>query len=460
MTWVITIRTYRRLAIVAVALLALLPCVYLSCQAVYFQGARLVAEHVEMCSRHLGMSVAIGRVAVRSPRSLMYHDFAIIDPETNLHLVWCERLEVDTRDNRLTLTGLGTSFHSPGTEGAFDRLQRIMQQAQRGAWDEVLIRCPEPGRFQSGGDTVPFVRLDATCRLNDDPQTAVLEIALPDRPSGPPLTATVTVRPSKTGRQATVTFDTGPVPVPHEVAKVFLSIQTWLGTACRTQGAGTLVRTAYSHRVDFAGRLKGIDLGTLSSGRLPVGLIGRVDLRVDQLHWSDGRLTSFEGELTGGPGGVHVSLARLLPRPPFGFLWLEPLPDAPIVPFEKVGARLRVDGSAVTVRGTLPASGAAVGQKNGVVLVGRDGPLLLDPLKPIPLDALRFWFDRELADSVKRRPGPDRAPWWEVMLPTDVAEDFLGVDVPATWPTAVPLDLLDYSADLLLPESLRDLLFP
>lgn len=460
MTLVITNRTYRYAAVGAMALVAVLPSVYLAGQALYFQGPDLVADQVEMCTRYLGMPVEIGQVAVQSPRAMTYHDFRIIDPETNLHLAQCDRLEIEAGEMRLMLTGFGVSFHAPGADGALDRLQRMMQQSQRITWDTIEVRCPEPGAFHAGGETVAFVSLDADCHLNANPQTTTLRIMLPDRARGLPLVAQVTVRPSRTGRQTALAFATGPAPVSYEVAKVFLEIQTWLGTACRTQGTGKLVRQAGTQAVTFSGALRGIDLATLAHGRLPVGLTGQVDLQVDELRWSDGQLESFKGQLTGGPGGVHASLARLLPRPPFGFLWLEPIPDAPAVAFEQVGADLSIDRHQVSVRGTLPASGDPVGPHNGVVLSGRTGPLLLDPLKPIPLDALRFWFSRELPESLKRQPTTEATPWWEAMLPMGVAEDFLGLGLPGPRPGLLPLELADYVMELMLPDWLRYLPIP
>jgi len=460
MARVITNRTYRYVAIAVMAAVAVLPAAHLACQALYFQGSRLVADHTAMCTRALGMPVEIGAVVVHNPGTMTYHDLRIIDPETNRGLVQCSRLEIVAQGGCLSLTGFGAVFHTPGTEGAFDRLQRLMQQSQRVTWERVEVHCPEAGRFQVGDQAVPFVGLEADCCWTDSPQTTDVRVWLPDRPEGLPLRATVTLRPSATGRQTVLSFDTGAAPVSHDVARVFLQLQTWLGTACRTQGTGRLERTADTQAVTFAGRLLGIDLATLAQGRLPVGLTGRVDLTVQTLRWRNGRLEAFQGELRGGPGGVDASLARLLPRAPFGFLWLEPIPDTASVPFETVGARLTIDQRQLVIQGTLPASGRTFANGNGVVLSAPAGPLLLDPLKPIPLAALRFWFDREMVESVKRPPAIQALPWWECIVPLEVAEDFLGVGVPHAWPEAIPSGLTDYVADLLLPEGLRDLLIP
>lgn len=125
--------------------------------------------------------------------------------------------------------------------------------------------------------------------------------------------------------------------------------------------------------LDLAGKLDGMRLQHLVSGRFPHRLSGDATVMIRQLEITAGQMQQFEGELIGGAGEVSASLLQAASDyldMRSGHSTAEE--SEVLMNYSELGLLFRIDREGALLRGTCE------GDQPGIILAGQEGPLLVE----------------------------------------------------------------------------------
>jgi len=385
-------RTRRRLALLAFLLLCPLPTVIvLACGVARHLPGHARAE-AKRLSTHLGVAVHIDAVRHPRPGVVVYEGLTFSDPETSQTMLRCGLLEASRPKSidgqRRSPSAVKVAVGEAEIEVAqLSRLGRVLRRVlRRGAgWPEVDLHVTA-GRLalrQKDGRQTALTDVEGRVETLSTEARAEIGFRLADFEMPEPARLQV-VRSRRTEPPATgFALQSGAGALPCRVLAMGLPGLETLGPGSRFCGYLWANQMPDGWEGELAGRFSDVDLARVITDRFGHRLSGTAEVSVQFARFRRGRLQQAAASIAAGPGTIGRSLLDASAE------WMGMVPRAESdvpgdpVPFDELRMSLVVDSAGLELRGHCS------GVHPGVVVAGRDGPLLAEPTsQPRPVAAV------------------------------------------------------------------------
>lgn len=295
----------------------------------------------------LGCAATLSDVTRPSPRVVLLHDLALIEPETGQVFFRCRLLEASDDGTTLSLAAEQPCCEASGMERVLELVERRLRHETPGTNRRMEFRSAELTWTRSGG-ALTFTDLDGAIEPTADAETARFEfrlagVEMPDRAS-----LSITRDRRSNPPRLVIDAQTGSQPIP--CAPFSAWARAWLGVDCRFSGELRASQRRTGWQGILTGRFENIDLDALVSQHFPHKLSGLAQLELQDVTFRADRLTTARGTLTARDGVISRSLIqsagqwlKLNPR-------LAPIASA-VVRYRQLGFGFEMDEAGLVLTG-------------------------------------------------------------------------------------------------------------